>query len=133
MMRRGFTTLAVLFLVAALTAGGTQASTRGARLSLIKSKSFCATYAYDARLYVLVTIRNSGNRVGKLQMRPWRRYSDGSVNESIVDVFTVSVPAGVTKGFKSIYNYNAEDHALRECGVYIGHSFNVTPLKVVAL
>ena len=78
-----------------------------------------------------VTVENTGGNSGSILVRPWRRYSDGSVNDSIVDEFTVNVAAHRTKKIYGKYGYKATDHDLRQCGVYLAGSTSVTPLRVV--
>ncbi len=65
---------------------------------------------------------------GEIDLRPWRRYSDGSVNESVVDTFTVKVPAYGTKKTFAKFGYNPQEHELLGCGVYSDD--NVVPTKI---
>jgi hypothetical protein len=97
---------------------------------LVARGSYCETDPLDARLYVYVTFRNVGGADGSVDARPWRRYNDGTVNESAIDEFTVDVPAHETKRVYGKYDYNALDHELIECGVYLGHNATPTPLDV---
>lgn len=123
--------LAIVALSSALAAAGSAiAATDAAHLSLVRSKSFCATDAYNAYLYVYVTVTNTGGSSGSITVRPWRRYSDGGVNESVLDEFTVNVPAYGTKKIYGKYGYKASEHELRQCGVFMGHAVVPTPLPV---
>lgn len=97
---------------------------------VLQNGSYCRTDPADARLYVFVTVRNNGATGGDFNVRPWRRYSDGSENDSAMDTLTITVPAHSTKHGWAQFNYNALDHELLECGVYAGSSVDVTPLEV---
>jgi hypothetical protein len=99
-----------------------------ARITVVKSKSFCRTDPSTAYLYVYVTLRNRGSEAGEIDLRPWRRYSDGSVNDSVVDVFTVKVGAYATKKTYARFGYNPQEHELLACGVYTGD--NVVPTRI---
>jgi hypothetical protein len=125
---------AAMFVAATVLLGTAQAAgTGGSRISIIKRKSFCLTRASSAKLYVYVTLHNKGYSTGSIDLRPWRRYSDGSVNDSVLDTFTVKVRAGQTKKVYSVYNYNAQDHALLGCGLYVNDGFRVIHLRVVRI
>ena len=100
-------------------------------LELVPSKSLCLQNPYDARLNVYVTVRNTGPTEGTMKIRPWRRYSDASVNDSFLDTFEVTVPAYSTKKAYGTYGYNAEAHTLLECGVYVDDAVEPTPIKAL--
>ena len=107
----------------------TPAETGDADLELLAGKSLCLANPYDARLNVYVTIRNNGPTEETMRIRPWRRYSDASVNDSFMDAFEVAVPAYSTKKTYGSYGYNAEAHTLLECGVFVDDATEPTPLK----
>jgi len=98
-------------------------------LELVASKSFCLQDAADAKLNVYVTVHNSNATEGTIKIRPWRRYSDASVNDSIMDEFEVTVPAFTTKKAYGSYGYNAEAHTLLECGVFVDGATEPTPIE----
>jgi hypothetical protein len=116
--------MAVLLLVGCATTSSSKS------ISLVKHRSYCTTDPFDARLYVHFTLRNTGASKGSIDIRPWRRYSDGSVNDSPMDTMTVDVPGGETKSSYGAFNYNPQEHELLECGVYVGDSTTVTLLRV---
>jgi hypothetical protein len=128
--------LAAFAFVALLTVGFVVAliavSVRGsdAKLRLFDGMSWCTTDPLDARLYVYVTIQNDGSDDGSINLRPWRRYSDGSSNASVVDEFKMTVPAHDSAKVYNRYDYNAEKHELIECGVYLGDVSSPTEIAV---
>ena len=72
-----------------------------------------------------MTIRNPNTTAQEVDARPWRRYSDSSTNDSILDTLTMTVPAGETKKFNAEFGYNAEDHSVIECGPLLRRQGNV--------
>jgi hypothetical protein len=103
-----------------------------ARLQLETHASYCRTDPFDARLYVYVTFRNTGTARGTVSVTPWRRYSDGSTNDSVMDMFQVTVPAHKFKTVYGMYDYNAQQHELLECGVYVGDNLRPIPIRVAS-
>jgi hypothetical protein len=101
------------------------------QLELVTSKSFCLSDPASAHVNVYVTVRNIGSTEGTMEIRPWRRYSDSSVNDSILDAFKVTVPANSTKKTYGEYGYNAEAHSLLECGVFVDDATEPTPLEAL--
>ena len=102
-----------------------------AQLELVASKSFCLSNPADAHVNVYVTVRNNGSTEGTMKIRPWRRYSDASVNDSIMDAFEITVPAYSTKKTYGEYGYNAEEHSLLECGVFVDDAVEPTPISAL--
>jgi hypothetical protein len=122
--------LAGVFCSAALAHAG---DATGSRITLVHSQSFCTEDPSTAYLYVYVTLTNTGSSRGSVDVRPWRRYSDGGVNDSVLDTFTVKVPAHSTRKVYGKYGYKATDHDLIQCGVYLDSSINLHSLPVVPL
>jgi hypothetical protein len=114
------------------TSSDAAASTGVARLQLEKNASYCRADPLDARLYVYVTFRNTGTARGTVSVTPWRRYSDGTTNDSVMDMFQVTVPAHKFKTIYGAYDYNAQQHDLLECGVYVGSNLRPTPIRVAS-
>jgi hypothetical protein len=105
-------------------------TSNGADLHLMASESRCYTIPTDARLVVSVSIRNTGSTKETMHVRPWRRYSDGSTNDSVMDEFDIPVPPHTWRNMYGMYDYNALDHDLLECGVYLNDAVSPTPLQV---
>jgi hypothetical protein len=109
----------------------TASSANAAKLHLDKRLSWCVVNPSDARIVFFLAIRNTGPTAGSIDVRPWRRYNDGSTNDSIMDTLTIRVPAHGMKRGHATFDYNALNHDLLECGVYMGNSINPVPLEVV--
>jgi hypothetical protein len=128
--------LGVILLVALFSHSGHHSSSGGAssssdsHLELVKHRSFCVEIPASATLRFFFAVRNTGSAAGSVDARPWRRYSDGSVNESVLDTVTVKVRAGATKRFTAQFNYNALQHDVLGCGFYWGDSLNVSRIRV---
>jgi hypothetical protein len=92
--------------------------TRSAEWTVIANRSFCLADPGAAKLHFRITVRNEDDFVdAEADVRPWRRYSDNSVNDSGADALTLDVPAGETVTFRAEFGYDAEKHRLVECGV----------------
>jgi hypothetical protein len=117
-----------LVLVGAQVAAGAPAASKKANIYVVASKSFCLAsgiadaYTGDGKIVFYVTLRNSVNTAGKVNIVPVRHYDDGGLNESAMDMLIdVRVPARTTKKFKSpLYSYKAHEHEIAGCGLKIG-------------
>jgi len=93
--------------------------------------SYCQADPFEARLLVHVTLRNDDTEDATIDLRPWRRYSDASVNDSFLDtMLDLAIPAGSSKSFYGEFDYNAEEHSLIECGVYMPGDVEPTEVEV---
>ncbi len=99
-------------------------------ISLAAGQSTCLADPSTAKIYFFITLKNTGNASGEIDARPWRRYSDNEVNDSIVDTLTMTVPAGATKKFHAEFGYNAEAHGVLECGLIMGSDTEPTMIAV---
>lgn len=126
----GSLTITAAFAVAAAGAGAAPlASTGGgkANIYVVVSKSFCLAsgvsdpYTGNGKVVFYLTLRNSGSKVGSVNIVPVRHYDDGGVNESAMDMLIdVKVPARSTRKFRSpLYTYKAHEHEVEACGVKI--------------
>lgn len=120
---------AALLTVTAIQAGaapGADSVARAARISVVANQSFCLAsgisdlYTGDGKVIFLMTLRNGGSR-GKVNITPVRHYSDGTINESAMDMLIdVAVPAYSTKKYRSpSYKYKAHEHEVIACGLRI--------------
>lgn len=101
------------------------------RLSIVASESLCLADASAARIHFRITVRNEGERDDEVDVTPWRRYSDNTVNDSAADELGLDVPAGETVTFRAEFGYNAEEHRLVECGVRFDGATEPTLFTVV--
>jgi hypothetical protein len=100
------------------------------RIRLVAEQSYCQANPFEARILVYVTLRNVGDAAGEVDAVPVRRYSDASVNDSVLDTMTMAVPAKQTKRFFAEFDYNAEEHDLIECGLRFGPGSAPSPINV---
>lgn|SRR5262245_5531626 len=104
-------------------------SAGAAHFEVIKGR--CVTDPANAYLYVDVTVRNTGDKTGTFTGWPWRRYNDGTVNDSMMDAVMVDIPAHTTRQITERYNYNALEHELLECAMNGGSNGVKTSLRVL--
>ncbi len=97
-----------------------------AAVSLVASKSFCVFTGIDdaftgnGHVVFFLTFHNSGNADGSTTVVPVRHYTDGAMNESGMDMFTVDVPAGRTvKVHTDQMIYKAHEHEIEACGLLL--------------
>ena len=89
-----------------------------AKIRLVERQSFCREYPGEARIYVYLTFRNTGDGAGKANALPVRRYSDGTTNDSVLDtMIDMKVPAGAKRRYHGAFDYDALAHDLIECAV----------------
>jgi hypothetical protein len=116
------------------TSGSSSTNAGQAHVAIIEGNSTCKELFSIATIRVFVGFRNDGDAAGSIDVTPWRRYSDGSVNDSVLDEFTVDVPAHGVKETYADYGFDSTKHDLVQCGVILnGDSAHVTPLRVEQL
>jgi hypothetical protein len=97
-----------------------------AQISVVAKQSFCLAsgisdyYTGDGKVTFYMTLHNTGSR-GKVNIVPVRHYSDGSINESAMDMLIdVAVPGYSVKKYRSpAYKYKAHEHEVIACGLRI--------------
>jgi hypothetical protein len=98
-----------------------KAPTRHARLSLVKktSESYCLIDAADARIWVSIAIRNSGNGAGSVD--PWASlsFSDGTDQTENYDntapTLSLRIPAHSVRVARFPHSYNRDTETLLRC------------------
>lgn len=97
------------------------------RIRLIANTSSCLESVAEARIFFILNFKNPG-AAGKVYVMPLRRYSDGTTNDSVVDLLEGNVPGhlsgkpGEIRQLRATFDFNAEEHRLLECRVGIGGS-----------
>jgi hypothetical protein len=109
-----------------------EGSTSSTEVKLNARGSWCVPDPLNAKVYFFVTLRNPDLSSDDVDLRPWRRYSDNSTNDSIIDIQTASLSGKRIEKFRFDLGYNAEDHAVLECGVYMPDKLEPTKIRVVA-
>jgi hypothetical protein len=100
---------------------------KGAKISVDRGASFCLGSGItdpatgQGKVSFYITLRNRGAVAGTVSIWPVRHYSDGTTDESALDMLVkLRVPAHARRSFKSHpYAYNAREHELRACGLRI--------------
>jgi hypothetical protein len=105
----------------------TAAAEPKANVYIVASKSFCTAtgiddaYTGDGHVQFWLTIRNSGNEKGTIDITPVRYYDDGTDNRSALDMVSVDVEPGQTwKGKTTAMKYSAHSHELTRCAALVG-------------
>jgi hypothetical protein len=90
-----------------------------ADISVVRGgRSFCGQDLGLGNMDIQVTLRNRGPEAVSVSVTPVRYYSDGSKNDSVMDTFTLDVPAnGTETGWISVDV--DDDHVLVECAVQL--------------
>lgn len=108
-----------------LPAGTTsQAPSEQSRIKLVRSSSVCREVASQAKIRVFASFRNTGDAAGSVDVTPWRRYSDNTVNQSSLDMFTAKVPPHRVKIFYADYGFDSTKHDLIQCGLILDGDFS---------
>src|SRR3954447_18112807 len=121
----GAATLAVAAVQAAVAPAASSVA-RSAHISVLAKQSFCVAsgisdyYTGDGKVTFYMTLHNTGSG-GKVNIVPVRHYSDGSINESAMDMLIdVAVPGYSVKKYRSpAYKYKAHEHEVIACGLRI--------------
>jgi hypothetical protein len=135
-MRTARVPAAALCALVALAIGSASAGARPAAsstISVVGKKSFCFYDTSKAAITYYVTLRNAGPAKGTTRIRPWRRYSDKSVNDGSGDVTpALPVPGRATRGFQTTVAFDPEKHVPQSCRVYLGRDgTHYSSIKVV--
>ena len=109
-----------------------------ANIYVIASKSFCTytgvddIYTGDGHVQFWLTLKNSGDKDGSIDVTPVRRYDDGNENRSAMDQVSVDVPAGqVWKGRTQAMTYKAHEHEITDCALLVDGK--EIPIKAVGI
>jgi hypothetical protein len=126
----------VLGALAALAIGCATAGARptaSSAISVVGKKSFCFYDTSKSAITYYVTLRNAGASKGTTRIRPWRRYTDKSVNDGTGDVTpALPVPGRATRGFQTTVAFDPKKHVPQSCRVYLGHDrTHYSSIKVV--
>jgi hypothetical protein len=109
----------------AVTSSVSSGSAGSARITMLRgpsSDNSCQENDGDARIYVVITLRNSGNAEGTVN--PWATfdYSDGgNSTESYFDNYghDLKVPAHTEVDATFYHTFNPQQHSMIRCAGYV--------------